>query len=110
MTTTARVQAYLRAADLSRTRIISVAAELAMCESSLNRKLWAEGTRYRDLIDAERKRRAAAVVIANPRAAGWDIADACGYYSTSHVYSSFRRWFGFGLREVRLGAVVGTVS
>ena len=106
MTLTQRVTALLSSADLSRTRGYTVASDLAMAHSTMVGRLSAEGTRYRDLMDAERKCRAKAVIQANQRASGADIAHACGYASDSRIHSNFRRWFGVGLREVRRGAVI----
>ena len=63
-----------------------------------------EGHRYRDLVDAERKRRAADLIKSDIKPDGNDLAEACGYLSKSHAYRAFKIWFGISFYHAsRLG-------
>lgn len=69
-----------------------IAGRLGVSERTLHRRLAAEGTSYRELI--ERVRKAAALrLLEQPRSLE-EVADLLGYASTQSFQRAFRRWMG----------------
>ena len=103
MTTTQKVIDALRCADLSRTRAYTVSSDLCMCLSSMNQKLVLEGSKYSELLEEERKRRASEILKTNPRADGEAIASACGFTNRNYAYIAVKSWFGLSLSDIQGG-------
>lgn len=88
-----RVRVQLRAPGSGGFALAVVAAALGVSARTLVRRLDAEGTSFRVLVDEERKHRAAALLRLR-RVAVADVALALGYRSASNFARSFKRWFG----------------
>lgn len=65
---------------------------LAMSARSLDRRLAAEGTQFRAVVDAARRDRAEALLDAGASVA--DVAQALGYSDVANFRRAFRRWTG----------------
>lgn len=74
----------------SKTRL---ARSLAMSERTLNRRLEAEGSTYRDVLDDVRRELALAW-LTDPHHAVYEVAFLLGYTEPSTFHRSFRRWTG----------------
>jgi AraC-like DNA-binding protein len=70
-----------------------VAAAIGLSERSLVRQLAAAGTRYGQLADGERRRRAAHLLLAD-RQSLQSIAEALGYPDQGSFGRAWRRWHG----------------
>lgn len=101
MSAAARVSEYLQTADLLRVRADDAAAHLCMTPTTMRRRLVADGTRYSDLLEIERKRRVAELLARNPHADTWRIADTAGLGHRNNVTREFRRWFGVSVRQLK---------
>ena len=73
-----------------------------LAETTLARRLRAEGTSYQSLLDAERLRRCRARLSAR-RLPGKCLADELGFRELNSFYRAFRRWTGQGYRQYRRG-------
>ncbi len=73
--------------------IVRVADNLTMSVRSLQRKLRANGTSYRELLDELRFEHASTLLRSN-RAPATDISRALGFSEPSVFYRAFRRWTG----------------
>ena len=104
----AAVESYLAAAhDLLNIRQPDAARAQRIGSSTLQRGLRREGVSWRELKDAERKRRCDAVLAANPRACTRRLSQRCGLGRQS-LHASFLRWYGTTpakLRADRVAAV-----
>lgn len=69
-----------------------ISGRLGVSERTLHRRLAAEGTSYRELIERARKT-AALRYLEQPRSLG-QVADLLGYASTQSFQRAFRRWTG----------------
>lgn len=95
-----KVQAVL-AADLGREwQLAEVCHRLATSESSLRRRLHAEGVGFRDLLYELRLSSALAQLL-QTSAPVYQIAYDCGYQSVSRFTSNFRKRFGLPPSEFR---------
>jgi AraC-like DNA-binding protein len=86
----ARVEAHV---DAGRTDADDVARALHVSRRTLVRRLADAGTTWRALLEASRKRRAAALLCA-PGIGVADVAWTLGYQDPSNFGRAFRRWFG----------------
>lgn len=88
----------------------AIADQLAMHPRTLQRRLAAEGVRYQDLVDRERRAQAARY-LAEPGLHLTQIAGLLGYAEQSALNRSCRRWFGKTPRQYRADpAGVGVVG
>jgi len=89
------------AADLSRDWAVKdIAATLAMSERTLRRRLQAENTGFRELLEDTRLNRGVELVIASDMPIG-QIAFECGYQSQSRFAQRFRIRFSLSPTELR---------
>lgn len=79
--------------ELGRCTLQSVADELRMTPHFLQRRLRAEGTSFRDLVDDWRRARALSLVT-NTRLPLSEVSEALGYSEQSVFTNAFRRWYG----------------
>lgn len=77
-----------------------VAQHLVMAPRSLRRRLEDEGTRYRDLVEAERRQLAAQLLEGTEMKLD-ELALQLGYGDTASFTRAFRRWFGQAPGEYR---------
>lgn len=94
MSTTEKVQAYLRECDLLRVRDAECAAAICKSTTTLRRRLREEGTSYGALLWAERQRRANELLDRNPHADQWKLADVMGYNQRNSAGRAFKQLFG----------------
>ena len=80
--------------------IEEVAQHLAMAPRSLRRRLDDEGTRFRDLVDAERRQLAARLLESTDMKID-EMALHLGYGDTASFTRAFRRWSGVTPRAFR---------
>lgn len=80
--------------------IENVAQHLAVAPRSLRRKLEAEGTSFRDIVEAER-RQLAVQLLQGTQMKLDEIALQLGYGDTASFTRAFRRWFGQAPGEYR---------
>jgi AraC-like DNA-binding protein len=78
----------------------AVASELSMHPRTLNRRLQAEGTNFRDLVNAARFS-VSRQLLAGTKMDVTDIALALGYADTSNFTHAFQRWSGITPSEWR---------
>ena len=78
--------------ELRTTSAEHISARLGVSERTLHRRLAAEGTSYRELI--ERVRKAAALRFLDQPRSLEEVADLLGYASTQSFQRAFRRWMG----------------
>lgn len=105
MTFTDRVRDRLQSADLRRESFSGIAHSLHMSETTLRRRLRAEGVSYQQLLDDERRRRTdECLVMWGNKAYGKRISDVCGYTELNSFYRAFKRWTGVDYSIVRMGA------
>ena len=100
-TTADQLRRLLATADLRRMRQWR-AETFGIAETTLARRLRAEGTSYQSLLDAERLRRCRARLSAR-RLPGKCLADELGFRELNSFYRAFRRWTGQGYRQYRRG-------
>jgi AraC-like DNA-binding protein len=82
-----------RQMELGHCTIESVAQRLRMPARSLQRRLQAEGTSFRDLVDEWRRTRALSLVT-NTRLPLSEVSEVLGYSEQSVFTQAFRRWYG----------------
>ncbi len=97
---TLNVECQLAAADLYLARRADMAREFGVHDMTLARRLAREGTRWQDLLDAERRRRCEHVLRANRRACFGRIMQRCGV-GRQRMHALIRIWFGTTLTEIR---------
>jgi AraC-like DNA-binding protein len=78
--------------ELRTTSAEHISGRLGVSERTLHRRLAAEGTSYRELI--ERVRKAAALRYLDQPRSLEEVADLLGYASTQSFQRAFRRWMG----------------
>jgi len=83
----------LETLDLGTSTAASVARDLGMSPRTLNRRLRAEGTWFRGIIDAVRGERATAL-LRDPSVGIGEIAFVLGYSEATAFHRSFKRWTG----------------
>jgi AraC-like DNA-binding protein len=83
----------LEALDLGEPAAAAVARELGMSPRTLNRRLRAEGTWFRGILDAVRGERATAL-LSDPSVGIGEIAFVLGYSEPTAFHRSFKRWTG----------------
>jgi len=81
-------------------RLEQVASNLAMSPRTLRRKLGAEGVRFQDLLDDER-RRIAEDYLANSTLSIQHIAEQCDFSDAQNFSQAFKRWSGMSPTEYR---------
>jgi AraC family transcriptional regulator, mar-sox-rob regulon activator len=99
MTTTEKVQEYLRTCDLRRTRQETVAEALGLSNTTMRRRLRAEGVQYYELVEAERLRRCEQLLQDKPMARGKEMMDELGYTELNSFFRAFKRWTGLNFRD-----------
>jgi AraC-like DNA-binding protein len=77
-----------------------VASKLAMSPRTLRRKLGAEGERFQDLLDAER-RRVAEDFLSNSELTIQQIAEQCDFSDGQNFSQAYKRWTGMSPTEYR---------
>ncbi len=77
-----------------------VASKLAMSPRTLRRKLGAEGVRFQDLLDAER-RKVAEDYLSNSELTIQQIAEQCDFSDAQNFSQAFKRWTGMSPTEYR---------
>lgn len=82
-------------------RLEEVASRLAMSPRTLRRKLGAEGERFQDLLDAER-RRVAEDYLLNSELNIQQIAEQCDFSDAQNFSQAFKRWTGVSPTAYRL--------
>ena len=80
--------------------IDSVAAKVGISARTLQRKLDADGTSYRAIVDRVRHRRSIELLAEGTNSVV-DIASSLGYSDDSHFIRAFRRWTGRTPKSVR---------
>lgn len=101
MTTTDRVNHYLQTCDMARTNQQRVAQALCMTETTLRRRLTAAGSRYEDMVKAERARRVRTMLEADPNVHANKLTEACGYSCKGVLARSLQYLVGMSLSEMR---------
>lgn len=110
--TTERVRMLLAAAPAEDWRAEHVASRLAMSPATLRRRLAAEGSGFRDVLEEVRLSHALALVQGSAQPLKW-VALACGYQSASRFAERFRERFGClpsALREDDAGTIRSGVA
>lgn len=110
--TAERVRMLLAAAPAEDWRAEQVATRLAMSPATLRRRLAAEGSGFRDLLEEVRLSHALALVQGSAQPLKW-VALACGYQSASRFAERFRERFGClpsELRDEDAGAAHGGLA
>ena len=99
--TTDAVRTFLSSADLSTVCDDDAAEAVELSVAQLRYRLGVEGTKYSDLLKAERMARCKVLLAANPHIDGHGLARKCGYAGQSQLYRAFNEWFGFGIYQVK---------
>ena len=81
-------------------RLDQVASNLAMSPRTLRRKLGAEGVRFQDLLDDER-RKVAEDYLSNSELTIQQIAEQCDFSDAQNFSQAFKRWSGMSPTEYR---------
>ncbi|MEL7400099.1 MAG: helix-turn-helix transcriptional regulator [Pseudomonadota bacterium] len=97
---TERLQQLIRQAPAQEHTASSLAAQLAMSEATLHRRLRAEKTRLQDIKDQVRLGLALHWLQSSDDAIQ-RIGERCGYFSASRFSEKFRQQFGMSPRELR---------
>lgn len=97
-----------RQMELGHCTLENVAHKLRVPSRSLQRRLQADGSSFRDLIDEWRRARALSLV-ANTRLPLSEVSEALGYSEQSVFTQAFRRWYGgtplrYRTRKLAMGA------
>lgn len=87
-------------ADSREPMLAEVASELRMGERTLKRRLQAEGTSFRALVD-ETRHSAALDLLADAQLSVFEVAQRLGFADASAFAKAFRRWHGCSPREYR---------
>lgn len=95
-----RVLRILLASSLADLSAHDVAMRLSMSESTLRRRLRAEHTSYRLLLDEVRRFRCDKA-LSNPRVGGKLLAAQLGFQQTNSFYRAFSKWIGIPWREYK---------
>jgi len=95
-----RVARLLREGVLAAHSLAGVAAQLGLSARTLNRRLQAEYSSFKALMDAERRRRALWLLTQTERQVA-EVAAAVGYTDGSNFRRSCQRWFGRSPRDLR---------
>jgi AraC-like DNA-binding protein len=80
--------------------VSSIATQLRLSRRTLVRRLEHEGTSFRSVLEAHRRRRSLEL-LADPSLDVSEIADRLGYSEPSNFSRAFRRWFDKSPREYR---------
>lgn len=99
---TARVERLMAGAGVVVPSLEQVAASLFVSPRTLERRLDAAGTTYRDLVD-RRRRRLAEELLADRSLTVSEVSAKLGYGDPANFGRACRRWFGTGPREHRSG-------
>jgi len=83
-----------------------VARALAIGPRALQKRLREEGTRFSDVMDAER-REAVLTLLHDPRTSLEDVAQRLGFENVSSLHRAFRRWFGVSPARYRAALLRG---
>lgn len=100
MSVTDRITEHLKKIDLRHGYMYLVARDLGYSVPNLDKKLRAEGSHYRDLLDAERRRRVSILLSHSPDSSKPRVAKAAGY-SVNSIGHAMRRWFDMSLTSFR---------
>lgn len=100
MTATEKVINHLATCDIRRSQRNTVARALAMSQTTMARRLAAEGVQFSDLLAAEKKRRCLAI-LAEHKTNGKSMMDALGYNELNSFYRAFKPWFGQNYRDYK---------
>lgn len=87
--------------DLRYGKLNMFARHVGVCQTSIIRDLRADGARYSDLLDAERKRRCVWALEADPEAKAETLAKVIGYSGSGSVHRAMKRWFGVTITQWR---------
>ena len=98
---TEKVVHYLYSADLGRVRETQVCEHLCGKRKALRAHLKSEGTRFKILLSAERKRRTLALLARNPYTDLAGIAKATGHRTPGAASTGFTKLFGVTLQQYR---------
>ena len=101
MKTTERAKAYMATCDARRLQLALVAEALNISHRTLARRLKQDGTRFSDMVDAERARRCEDALKSNREARGKRLADVCGYDQQNSFFRAFSRWHGVNFLEYK---------
>lgn len=102
MSTTDKVAAILREADLAKVTRPVIAESIGMSVSAMHDHLGKDGVKYSDMLDAERMRRCQQILDKyGRRAYAKRIHDELGFCSISSFYRAFKRWTGQRFSDVR---------
>lgn len=93
-----RIEEDLPSGEVTAARI---AAEMGVSARTLDRRLAAEGTSFRDVLDGVRRELAEQLLRA-PRVTTGEIAFQLGFSESSAFHRSFKRWTGLTPRAFRL--------
>ena len=100
----ARATRFVRTrADGEFPTLVEAAKACHVSERTLKRRLAAEGTSYRQLLEPLRKERALEL-LAHPERSIEQIAERCGYSDAANFHRAFRRWYGCGPDAYRKSA------
>lgn len=99
MTTTEKVQQYLRTCDLRLARAETAADALKISNTTMRRRLRAEGVQYYTLVEAERLRRCEQLLQEKPTMRGKEMMSVLGYTELNSFFRAFRRWTGLNYRD-----------
>jgi AraC-like DNA-binding protein len=103
MKTAEKVISLIADQDLSRVRQEDIAHAMGMNRTYLDRRLRAEGIKYREIIWEERKRRCVELFSNNPHANGELVKRRCGYLQLNSSYRAFIQMFGCTVSDVKFG-------
>lgn len=98
----AQVERVLEGAGDAGIDLDHVASQLHLSRRTLVRRLGRRGTSFREIIDANRHRRACEL-LADPHLTVSEVADRLGYTEPANFGRACRRWFGSGPRAYREG-------
>jgi len=101
MTYTERVSAYLKSGDMRQKSQPDCAKRLCMCVVTLQRRLKAEGTTWRAMVEQEKRGRIVALLARNPHADSYRLADAGGFSQRNSAGRKFVRLFGMTVTEYK---------
>ncbi len=95
-----KILRLLLSRPLSELNAASVARELGVSESTMRRRLRAEGCSYQQLLDEVRRFRCDQLMRI-PRVGGKWIAAELGFQQTNSFYRAFSSWTGIPWREYK---------
>ena len=94
MTTTKKVQAIMKAADLSTITPAEISRQLHISDTTLRRRLRREKTHFAKLLMDEKKWRCAEALAGNPYIGLTELAETCDYSHPSSMQRAFIAWYG----------------